>query len=281
MQQKIRNITKEQMIIAAVVGTLCIIVVLLGLWFLRRAEDTVAIKVGEVKIYSRDYNNYLDQASKAKIEKGAALATLIDYHRTKEAVRTSGLPVSQELANQREAVYRANEPNIPEVFARMRAYNSAVYQTIALRDVDGAEARLVRLPFKSRENEYGLPTKEEARKLMDKARSEVATGSEKGIQEIEKRYPSVGVVNEGIFLNEGALVGYNGDRINKFLPIPTQEIREYLKNCKESVCGVKEVAGDDKLFFMQILTRINKLDKNQVKAYETAREQVKVVNYVD
>lgn len=267
---------------AAAAVALVVVLALVVWWFIGRLQDTVAIKVGEVKIYSRDYTAYLKAAQKANIEKDVAVQTLIDYHRTKEAVRVSKLPVSQDIADQHEAIYMQNNPKMPEIFATMQSYNAAVQQAIDLRDINGVDARLVRLPFRGKETEYDLPAKQEAFNLLESARKDLMqTKSDKGIEAIQKKYPGVSVVHKSIFTTEGALTGYDGRRINKLLTVEPRDVKAYLANCKEAVCGIKEVSQGETFFFMHIIARINRLAEDQVELFEEAKEQVKVVRYVD
>lgn len=283
MQKKITKPTKKQLIIIAGVAVIVLVLLAIGWWLIKRLEDTPALKIGDKVIYTRDYHSFIKQAEGAGFTKKDARSLLIDYYRLQEAARVANFPVSHEYAENRRAFYKAQDSKMTDAVARAQAYRSAVQRAIDLQGIEGVEARLIRLPFQTTPGQYGLPTKQEAKKLIEAARTAIVERrSDEGIDAIREQYPSLGVVNESIFTYDGLMTGQDGRTIYKPIPILKDDIKQYIANCKQTaICGVQEVAYSGTFFFMHILDRLKNVTGAQVRSFERAGEQVRVVEYID
>lgn len=283
MQKYITRPTKKQLLIFFGIVASLMLMAGAGWWLVKLLADTPALKIGEKVIYSRDYYSFIKQAESAGFTKKDAQILLIDYYRLQEAVRVSKFPVSNEYANSQRDFYKKQNSKMTDAVAYAQAYRAAVQRVINLQGIEGVDARLVRLPFRSQPNQYGLPTKDEAQRLITTARNDIVERkSDDGIEAMYNAYPSIGITTQGVFTNDGFLTGYDGRTIYKPIPVLKDDIKSHIAKCQEKmVCEVQQVAYTNTFFFMHIIDRIKKVTADQVQAFEHARERVRVVEYID
>lgn len=284
MKVSIKNLTKKQLTIGALVAGGVLILICLALVLSIFFKDTVAISVGEVKIYSRDYNRMVKQAEEAGMSKKDLTDILIEYYQTKEAARIIGLNVPEGYIKLATKKLQETSPNLPESIAIMQSYGSAVSSTFIYGNYNGINGRMVWAPYVADDvNNEAFLSKDRAKSLLENAHNELKNnGSDKGIDELAQADINMPPTGQYVFTDDGRFIKDDGLDTYKPLPVSPGAAAEYVKSCtSEGVCDIAEDKSKAAYFFIQNYFRISKIDTSLAEKLESEKQKIKVVDYVN
>lgn len=272
------RLTKKQFGIIAFVAIAIIIAVIV--FFVIKKNDRVVLRIGEVEIRQSEYDTFTKQAAKMDYSANEARQLLIDYVKEREAAKQLGIVVSDSyLKAKRKELVATYSPAANRAIEAV-TYRLALQRTVSFTDTDAVEADVVALPVRTVEEQY-YPSEEVAREELDMARKQlIEKDSDAAVKELDKKYPTFGIIAGGFYDTTGARRLDNGGYNGKPALARDEDVAAYLSECKEaSVCEVKKSAAQDVVFFMYIKDRISKIGKEKVAALNTALKKTKVVRY--
>lgn len=272
------RLTKKQggIIAFALIAILIAVVV----FFVIKKNDKVVLRIGEVEIRQSEYDTFTKQAAKMDYSTSEARQLLIDYIKEREAAKQLGITASDSYLKAKRKELAATYSPAANRAIEAVTYRLALQRAVSFTDTDAVEADVVALPVRTAEEQY-YPSEEVAREELEAARKQLLEKeSDAAVKELDKKYPTFGIIASGFYDTTGARRLDNGGYNGKPALARDEDVASYLAECKEaSVCDIKKSAVQNVVFFMHIKDRVSKIGKEKVAALNTALKKTKVVRY--